>query len=266
MRAGDGILHSEFPLAPEVAPKQHQEEEEEAEGGNGGDETPPPPEIEGFQLWTNLPAERKRQPPGYQDVSAAQIPTAALAPSGSGATARVISGALLLQDGPATVVRGPARLAPPEVLLLDVRVPKGARADIPVDRAFAGFAYVYASGGGAALAGVPAPVRHALVLSDPAEAAAEGSSGAQQQQEQQHQLVAAEAGAERDLRFLLAAGKPIGEPIVQHGPFVMNTRVEIEQAFREYSAGTFVKRGRDFDPFAEAAAAGAAGDDGKDEL
>jgi redox-sensitive bicupin YhaK (pirin superfamily) len=254
MRAGNGVEHSEFPTASRV------------EGGNEDDDEP---EIHGFQLWVNLPSKQKYQPPAYQDVQAEEIPTVALPPSvgggggASAATARVIAGRLLQQHqqqedsatnaaSSPTFVQGPARIAPPQVLLLDVTVPAGATARVPVDDSFAGFLYLYQSGQGAKLSGVSAPARHALVLSKPETTAASTSTPS-------FSDVEAEAGADAALKFLLVAGKPIGEPIVQHGPFVMNTRAEIEQAFREYSEGTFIKQGKDFDPFAVAAA-------GRDEL
>lgn len=251
MRAGNGVEHSEFPTAST-----------RGEGGNDNDE----PEIHGFQLWVNLPSKQKYQPPAYQDVQAEEIPTVGLLPSvgggSGGASARVIAGRLLQQHqqetnetGTATAssptfIQGPARIAPPQVLLLDVTVPAGATARVPVDDSFAGFLYLYQSGQGAKLSGVSAPARHALVLSDPNNTTAASASTPS------FSDVEAEAGAEAALKFLLVAGKPIGEPIVQHGPFVMNTRAEIEQAFREYSEGTFIKQGKDFDPFAVAAAAG----------
>jgi quercetin 2,3-dioxygenase len=249
MRAGDGVLHSEFPTAPDDDDgdkEQMEEMDEDEEAFEGGVAPRAAAEIEGFQLWVNLPSARKRQPPAYQDVQAADIPRVALAGGGgvgggggAGATARVLAGAL----GSAM---GPARLAPPEVLLLDVRVPKGARAEIPVDARFAGFCYVYRSSAGAKVGGAPALAKHALVLTEPA-----GAGDDDDPAPQPTSVLQAEAGPCGGLRLLLAAGRPIGEPVVQHGPFVMNTRAEIEQAFADYRAGTLVKGGaaRGFDPF-----------------
>lgn len=267
MRAGNGVLHSERPTAPSSS---------SAAARGDGDEGS---EIEGFQLWVNLPAELKRAPPAYQDVEAGAIPTAALPGvggngGGRGATARVIAGRLPSSSSSSTpFVEGPARIAPPSVLLLDVTVPPGGTACVPVDDAFAGFAYIYASGPGATLGGVAAPARHALVLSEPPptkgqqqKAAGPGSSSSPASVS--FSDVEARAGVEGGaLKFLLVAGCPISEPIVQRGPFVMNTRAEVERAFRDYSEGTLVQQhgeGR-FDPFAAGNGAAGARDEFREE-
>lgn len=167
----------------------------------------------GFQLWVNLPSKDKFCKPRYQDYQAADIPVA----SAEGASVRVMAGESLGMTGPIKM-RNPG-------LLLDVRLTPGASFKQLVPRGWSGFAYVYAGSG--TMSGTPAPLQHALVLGDGdyVEAAAAAAAGA-----------APAEGAE-GFKFLLIAGQPIKEPIVQHGPFVMNTQQEIMQAFQDYQSG-----------------------------
>lgn len=230
MTAGRGIVHSEMPVVTD------------------GD-------LHGFQLWVNLPAAQKMSKPWYQDIGADAIPV--VAPGGqAGASVRVMAGASGGATGPIKLRNGG--------LLLDVRLAAGAEWGQEVPPQWNAFAYVYEGGG--KLGGHAVDIRHAYVL---------GNEGTR---------VQAEAGG-GGLRFLLAAGQPINEPIVQvgrvmrggdgsvassndillctpwspaqvfsrpsvlcflqHGPFVMNTAAEIQQAFADYRNGQLQNPGDD---------------------
>jgi redox-sensitive bicupin YhaK (pirin superfamily) len=163
----------------------------------------------GFQLWVNLPAKDKLCPPRYQDIPAASVPEVELA--GGAGTVRVVAGRFQDTGG---AVSGIAT----DPLYLDLRLAPNAEITVPVPRGHTALAYVY---GGQASAGSAPGTRLSAaqlgVLSDGDELA----------------LRAGEEGA----RLLLIAGKPLKEPIVRHGPFVMNTREEIMQAVRDYQSG-----------------------------
>ena len=168
--------------------------------------------MRGFQLWLNLPASEKLKPASYRDVPARDIPAVALA---GGGAIRVIAGTLAL-DGRATAgpINGAQRIAT-DPLYLDVHLPPQATVTVPVAAGHNAFLYAYE--GSAAIGGKTVPHRAAGLLSD-GEAVT---------------LTAGPDGA----RLLLIAGKPLREPVVQYGPFVMNTRDEIEQAIQDYNAG-----------------------------
>ncbi len=158
----------------------------------------------GFQLWVNLPAAKKMTAPRYQDIPADQIPQVSV-PDG---TVRVVAGAFGETTGPV----GGVDVAP---LYLDVQLDPGGSLDVDVPDGHRGFVYVFEGSGQVAHQDLG---RGELgVLSD------------------QGTLQLA-AGAE-GLRILVVAGKPLNEPIVQYGPFVMNTQREIQEAIRDYQAG-----------------------------
>ena len=163
----------------------------------------------GFQLWVNLPAKDKMSPPRYQDIPPEAVPEVAL--EGSAGTVRVVAGDYA---GTAGAVSGIAT-AP---LYLDFRLEPNAELTVPVPLGHRGLAYVY---GGQAWLGSEAGTRLGAaqlgVLDD-------GDS---------LRIRSGDEGA----RLLLIAGKPLNEPIVRHGPFVMNTRDEIVQAVRDYQSG-----------------------------
>ena len=190
MTAGRGIIHSEMP--------------EQDEG-----------RMAGFQLWVNLAARDKMQPPAYRDVPPAGVPVVNHA---SGATVRVIAGAFAGSTG---AVTRPTT----EPLVLDLTLPPGTRLDVPVPAGHNVFVYVY--GGGAVQVGT-APVtqvgsdRMAILANQP------GADG-----------VRLEAAAEQTtpVHVLLVAGAPLREPIAQYGPFVMNTSAEIQQAVADFQRG-----------------------------
>lgn len=167
--------------------------------------------MRGFQLWVNLPARDKMKPPVWRDIPAREIPLATLA---DGVHVRVIAGTLE-QGGRSWTGPAPAQSA--ATLYLDVTLPPDAGTELPVRAHDNAFVYLFE---GEALVG---PQGQRL----PANAAGllgEGDSVS---------VRAGPAGA----RFLLLSGTPLGEPVVQYGPFVMNTRAEIEQAVTDYQAG-----------------------------
>jgi redox-sensitive bicupin YhaK (pirin superfamily) len=173
--------------------------------------------MRGFQLWLNLPSKEKMKPAGYRDIPADEIPRVKLSQGGE---VKVIAGTLTL-DGVTTSgpVNGSGAKLSTDPLYLDVHLPAGAEFSAPVGAGLNAFLYIYE---GSAEIGAPGaakllPNRAAGVLSD-------GDS------------VRVRAGAE-GVRFLLLAAKPLREPVVQYGPFVMNTREEIEQALADYRDG-----------------------------
>jgi redox-sensitive bicupin YhaK (pirin superfamily) len=169
--------------------------------------------MRGFQLWLNLPAAEKMKPASYRDIPAEQIPTA---PLPGGGEVRVIAGSL--EVGGKTVpgpVNGSGDKSTNPVYV-DVRLPADAVFSAPVARGHNAFLYAYE--GTASVGGKQVPHRAAGLLSDgDAVSVAAGREGA---------------------RFLLLAARPLREPVVQYGPFVMNTRDQIDEAIYEYNMGT----------------------------
>ncbi|WP_296754844.1 pirin family protein [Thiobacillus sp.] len=164
--------------------------------------------MRGFQLWINLPARDKMSDPAYQEFSAAAIPEVAL----DAGRVRVLAGEF---GG----VRGVIEDSATDVLYLDVSLAAAARFSLPLSETHNAFVYVFE--GAARLAGQELQTHSLAVL---------GAGDAVE-------IAAGEAGA----RFILVAGRPIGEPVVQYGPFVMNTREEIEQAFADYRDDRLVR-------------------------
>ncbi len=166
--------------------------------------------MHGFQLWVNLPRRDKMMAPRYQEIAAAAIPRAA-SPDGL-VDVSVIAGESLGARA-AIDTRTP-------ILYLHVRIAPGGSLAQPVPAGWNAFAYVI--DGTATLGGEPVPERHAALVSDG------------------DQLLV-ENRARSALSLLLLAGVPLREPIVQYGPFVMNTRQEILQAIRDYQSGAMGK-------------------------
>jgi redox-sensitive bicupin YhaK (pirin superfamily) len=164
--------------------------------------------MRGFQLWINLPATEKMSDPGYQEFSAAAIPVAEQGDT----TVRVISGSYGGFTGP---IDDPNT----DIRYLDVALSPGAAFAYELPGEMAAFIYAYQGHGNIAGESVPT---HSL---------ARLSSGER-----------FEITADDELRFILVAGRPIEEPIVQYGPFVMTSREEIEQAFIDYRDGTLVRK------------------------
>lgn len=167
--------------------------------------------MEGFQLWLNLPARDKLCEPWYRDFTADQIPEV----RHPGATVRVIAGQHAGVDGA-------VRRAATEPLYLDVELAPGALLEQPLSDRHNAFVYVYRGGlqVGPGEGEAVALQRMALLANTP------GSDGVRLRN----------AGPE-PARALLIAGRPLDEPIVQYGPFVMNTVEQIHQAVDDFRSG-----------------------------
>ncbi|HMR72203.1 MAG TPA: pirin family protein [Rubrivivax sp.] len=163
--------------------------------------------MEGLQLWLNLPAADKMREPWYRDFRADEIPAA----TADGVRVRVIAGRALGTDG--AVLR-----AVTDPLLLDLELAPGARFAQSLPAAH--HAFVHVVRGSIEIAGRAAGARKMAILAD-----APSYDG-----------VGLTAGAD-GARMLLAAARPLNEPIVQLGPFVMNTREQIEQAVDDFRRG-----------------------------
>jgi len=169
--------------------------------------------MRGFQLWINLPAREKMKPPSYRDIPPTDIPTVTLP---GGGQVKVIAGTFSLDGQPHA---GPIQGLSTDPTYFDVSLPAGASFEHALPAEYTAFVYPYE--GAVTIAGRRLEHRSAGVLS-PGE---------------RIQISAAAEPA----RFLLLAGKPLREPIVQYGPFVMNTRAEIEQALRDFQSGALTK-------------------------
>ena len=165
--------------------------------------------LRGFQLWINLPARDKMQPAGYRDIPASEIPTVVLA---QGITCKLIAGELTLPDG---ALKGPVVTAATAPVYVDLDFSAGSALELPLPHDHNVLVHVFE--GTLTVADRPVPAGDSAVLS-PGDTL---------------RLVAAHGPA----RCLVIGGRPLGEPVVQYGPFVMNTRAEIEQAVRDYQAG-----------------------------
>jgi redox-sensitive bicupin YhaK (pirin superfamily) len=172
--------------------------------------------MHGFQLWVNLPAREKMKRAAYRDIQPEAIPLLALQ---DGSRVKVIAGSAQAEG---RVVAGPVQGLSTEPLFLDVHLPAGGHFVHPVAEGHNAFVYLYE---GSAEVG-PTDERHPLTP----QAAGVLSEG---------DRVEVHAGKEGASLLVLAA-KPLREPVVQYGPFVMNTRDEIEQALADYRDGQLV--------------------------
>jgi redox-sensitive bicupin YhaK (pirin superfamily) len=172
-----------------------------------------PEGISGFQLWVNLAAKEKMTAPRYQNINANQIPEIGRA---DGTRIRVITGAL---DG----VSGPVSGISVAPTVLDVSIAAGVVFAHPVERRHAAFTYVF---DGAVKVPSTDGKGEVLVRSPKLLVWGEGD---------EIQLMPSESPA----RLLLVSGAPLHEPIARYGPFVMNTRAEIEQTIKELQQGVF---------------------------
>ncbi|SMC69269.1 pirin family protein [Primorskyibacter flagellatus] len=206
MTAGSGILHQEMP-----------------KGNASG-------QMHGFQLWANLPSSLKMTAPRYQDVEGKEIPEII---DDDGTRVKVIVGSFWGKSGP---VDGIA--ADPQYL--DVYVPAGVKKTLPVDTYRRAFAYVFEGSGAFTDAADPTGVLLEKEV-DGAELNIRDMSGDRTLVRfGTGDSVTVQAG-EQGVRFLLISGAPIQEPVAWHGPIVMNTQAELQQAMRDLRNGTFIK-------------------------
>jgi redox-sensitive bicupin YhaK (pirin superfamily) len=172
-----------------------------------------PEGIMGFQLWVNLPARLKMTEPRYQDIRSDHIPEIT---QKSGARIRVIAGTV---DG----IKGPMIGIAADPSYQDVFIPSHTSFTHTIERGQTVFAYVFEGA-----ARFQQANRSQRLISHP------------------HLVVFGDGDSVvvrtefHSVRFILVAGKPLGEPVARYGPFVMNTKKEIEQTLRELREGTFV--------------------------
>ncbi|MEO8359858.1 MAG: pirin family protein [Vicinamibacteria bacterium] len=205
MTAGRGIIHQEMPT---------------------GD---PQGRMHGFQLWANLPSALKMTAPRYQDIKARDVPSVT---DDDGTTVRIVCGAYHGRLGPVDDVAT-------RPMYFDVSVPAGKRKSIEVERSSQAFAYVFEGAGSFDSASPPVAMssraprgrvvdkgrtadNRTLVLFDRGD------------------TIEVQAG-EEGIRFLLASGHAIGEPVAWYGPVVMNTEDELRHAFAQLDEGTFLR-------------------------
>lgn len=164
--------------------------------------------MRGFQLWLNLPAKEKMKPASYRDIPSSQIPTVQ---NDQGVWVKVIAGTATLNDKD---VSGPISGLTTQPIYIDVHLPAGQSFTQATPVAHNAFIYLYE--GELKLGDESVPSRAAALLGPGDEVKVTATS---------------------DAKFLLLAAMPLNEPIVQYGPFVMNTREEIEQAVNDYQSG-----------------------------
>ncbi|HUH82998.1 MAG TPA: pirin family protein [Stellaceae bacterium] len=163
--------------------------------------------MQGFQLWVNLPAKDKMIAPRYQEIPPKEIPSVALA---GGVTAKVIAGDI-------GDTRGPINGIATDPTLLDLALPQGASLALPVARGHNVFLYAFEGEAAIGEAATRLPRGSIAVLGE--------GDGI---------LIAAPTSA---ARVLVAAGRPLNEPVARYGPFVMNTPEQIRQALLDYQLG-----------------------------
>jgi redox-sensitive bicupin YhaK (pirin superfamily) len=208
MTAGSGIIHQEMP-----------------EGNAQG-------QMHGFQLWANLPRDQKMCTPRYQDIKAPDINSLT---DDDGTHIRVIAGDY-------RGYRGPVDGIDTDPAYLDVSMMPNVTKRFPFDTRRQGFAYIFEGSANFGNASAPFGVN--------VEKEFAGEELKIRDQSGNRTLVVFGAGDEVEVtagefgvRFLLISGAPLREPVAWHGPIVMNSREELQTAFRELNSGDFVKTG-----------------------
>jgi len=179
MTAGRGIIHSEMPIQT-----------------NG--------QVQGFQLWLNLPKDKKMIEPSYADIPSENIPIVNV----EGGSVKIISGEF---NG----VSGPGK-PHADMLYFDIHLTSNAELELDIDNGWNAFVYIY----------------EGSVVDD------QTISAGQLAVYNQRGKFKLKAGVD-GIQCILLAGEPLNEPVVRGGPFVMNTRGEVLQAFSDYQEGRF---------------------------
>ena len=190
MTAGSGIIHEEMPFGNEHG------------------------KMGGFQLWANLPASEKMNPPRYRDITPDRIPKLHLE---NGVEIHIICGNIGQTKGPVNDIA-----IDPEYL--DITLPPGVSYSHNIQTGYTAFAYIIAGKGVFCHQSEPYS-NETLILFGDGDAV----------------TVTTE---DNPVRFLLISGKPLHEPIAWQGPIVMNTQAELSRAFREYQDGTFLNQSK----------------------
>jgi redox-sensitive bicupin YhaK (pirin superfamily) len=166
--------------------------------------------MRGFQLWMNLPAKDKMTAPNYQEFDSARLPEV----DRPGVKVKVIAGQL---DGAVGPVKQPAT----DPVYLDIRLDAGVDFALPLPSGHSAFVYVYEGGVSVGQSREAATInaQELAVLGEGDEVRLQGRAARS--------------------RAILVAGRPLREPVARYGPFVMNTREELQQAFADYQAGKF---------------------------
>ncbi len=170
--------------------------------------------MRGFQLWLNLPAAEKMKPAHYRDIPATEIPVAPLANGGS---IKVIANSAFVAG---RIISGPIQGLTTDAIYWDVQLPHAGEFHHALPEDHNTFLYVYEG---------------ELAVGEDKRKLAKGNAGLLSKGDQLAVLATQE-----DTRFLVISGKPIKEPIVQYGPFVMNSVEEIEQAIQDYRSGELI--------------------------
>jgi hypothetical protein len=169
--------------------------------------------FHGIQLWVNLPKAEKWAPPRYQDLRATEV--SLLSSPDAGALVRVIAGEVAGHTGPGQTYT--------PMTMLHVTLAPGAALDLPWRDDFNALAYVLAGVGSAGVEKIAVSTGQLVVFGPGDAIRLEASKG--------------QESRSAELEVLLLGGRPIREPVAWYGPFVMNTKAELMQAFEDYQAG-----------------------------
>jgi len=172
--------------------------------------------LRGFQLWVNLPASEKMTAPNYQDIKPGSVPTVHI----DDAKVKVLAGTL-------SGITGPVKTTAVAPTFLDITLSNGT-SKISVGLNETSFIYVYEG---------------SLIVNEDTEGIYKRALTLKQGQlgvvsKEGTELV---VSSREPAKFILVSGKPINEPVVQYGPFVMNSQQEIVQAFNDYQNGTLTQ-------------------------
>jgi quercetin 2,3-dioxygenase len=208
MTAGGGILHIETPPVELVK--------------SGGT-------FHGIQLWVNLPGKDKMTAPAYQNLEGGDV--VLLASADGGSLLRLIAGDLPTGDG--TKVAGPGSTRTP-ITLMHASITPGAQLSLPWDPEFNALVYVLSGDGTVGAGSVFGPAAGQPQRIRTGQTAVFGAGdrltiGADAKQDSRHSA----------LEVMVLGGAPLREPVAQYGPFVMNTRAELQQAVEDFNSGRF---------------------------